>query len=207
MITTCSVFVTIFYIKKENSTNQKILLDELNSQRNILLEKIKEQEPAVVFYYQEQVKKMEKDILNYKWEKHITYKKNLALLTELALLKESSNGDKNKIAELEKINQEYLNSMKKLDEKIAHNQENVRSISSVNQSNYSPKDNKNLIQLYTGYGRTSTKITETPSSFDQVDQKGFLFGAGYSREVIKNYNIGISVFSNENIFLQTGWGF
>jgi hypothetical protein len=69
------------------------------------------------------------------------------------------------------------------------------------------KNHENLFQVHIGYGRTSTSIEETPYSFSQKDEYGFLYGVGYSRLVLSNTYIGFSVFSNKDVYFNTTWGF
>lgn len=162
---------------------------ELQLEREILMAKIKEQEPAVIAQ-----QKSEIDKLNSKLDIYESQVKNLE--KELASKEKDFTDLVSQVSSLEK------NSVN-----VCSNERDVASVRKMNRPPLVSTNNKNLLQIYGGYGRTSTKITETPSSFEQVDQKGFLFGAGYSREIFSNTNLGVSIFSNKDVYINTGWGF
>lgn len=174
-----SVYWITDNLKKEQTQRETLLLKELETQRNTLISELKALQPIVLAKKDLEIEKLNE-----------TIEALTAQNQEIQIANSNLNSE--------------ISSMQKT---IKETYRQPDSVTTSYEKKISQVYNKNLVQFYTGYGRTSTKITETPSSFNQTDQNGFLFGAGYSREVIKNYNIGISVFSNENIFLQTGWGF
>lgn len=191
--TLCLITLMGFFLLKnfnEFLTEQKSAFKkELQLEREMLMAKIKEQEPAVIAQQKSEIDKLNSKL--YIYESQV---KNLE--KELASKEKDFTNLVSQVSILEK------NSVN-----VCSYERDVASVRKMTRPPLVSIHNKNLLQIYGGYGRTSTKISESPSSFEQVDQKGFLFGAGYSREIFSNTNLGVSIFSNKDVYINTGWGF
>lgn len=173
------------------TTQKATFMQELKAEREILMAKIREQQPAVIAQQQLEIDKLNSKL--YSYESQVK-----TLSQQLDLKQKEFTALKTYAANLENAPSENV---------CTSEDRNIASVRKMTRPTMNGVNNKNLVQIYGGYGRTSTKITETPSSFEQTDQKGFLFGAGYSREIFSNTNLGVSIFSNKDVYINTGWGF
>jgi len=66
---------------------------------------------------------------------------------------------------------------------------------------------KNRINILPGYGRSSIDVDYNNNEIKVKDNKGFVLGIGYSRNICRELSLGIQVFSNKDIFIDIGFHF